>query len=165
MLPLRDARLTLDAAIASVLAQTHADFELLVVDDGSSDGSPELLDRWARRDGRLRVLRREGRGDIVAALELGRAAARAPRLLRMDADDIAHPERLACALRVMERDARLAVVSCLVRSFPEARLRGGRRRYDAWLNGLRSHEAMFRERFVESPVAHPSVLLLSLIHI
>jgi len=51
----------------------------------------------------------------------------------------------------------VAAVGCLVRSFPDAAVASGRRRYDAWLNGLRRHEDMARERFVESPLAHPSV--------
>lgn len=160
VLPLRNARGTLDAALGSVLAQTDPDFEVLAIDDGSSDGSAERLREWAARDARVRVLGLpESGGDLVAALRLGCEAARGRYLLRMDADDLAHPERLARSRALLESDPRLGVVGCLVRSFPEASLQSGRVRYDAWLNGLRRHEDMLRERFVESPLAHPSVLI------
>lgn len=160
VLPLRDALATLDGAIQSVLDQSDPDFELLAIDDGSSDGSSERLREWVARDARVRVLSLpESPGDLVAALQAGCVAARGRFLLRMDADDLAHPQRLARSRALLESDPRLGVVGCLVRSFPEATLRAGRVRYDAWLNGLRRHEDMLRERFVESPLAHPSVLL------
>lgn len=160
LFPARNAAATVDDALGSVLEQTDPDFEVIAVDDASSDDTLDRLRAWAARDRRVRVLARNGaRGDLVAALERARAAARGAYLLRMDADDFAHPERLAACRPLLDADPALAAVSCLVRSFPGARVRPGRRRYDAWLNGLRTHEAMARERFVESPVAHPSVLL------
>lgn len=160
ILPLRDARPTLEAALASVLAQSCGDFELLAIDDGSSDGSGEVLSAWARRDRRLRVISLpDSRGDLVAALTRGCAEARGEFWARMDADDLTHPQRFARQLRLIQSDPRLGVVSCLVRSFPELHVQGGRLRYDAWLNGLRSPADLLRERFVESPLAHPSVFL------
>lgn len=157
LLPVRDAEATLSAALASVLAQSEGDLELLAVDDGSRDGTPAILAEAAARDRRVRVLTRPAEG-LVPALEAGRRAARGRYLLRMDADDLAHPRRLERCRALLESDERLGVVSCLVRSFPELHVRAGRRRYDAWLNGLRRHEDMARERFVESPLAHPAVL-------
>ncbi|MBL4848862.1 MAG: glycosyltransferase family 2 protein, partial [Planctomycetes bacterium] len=160
LLPIRDANSTVDAAIASVLAQTDGDFELLAIDDGSSDGTSERLAAWAARDQRVCVLPiPESSGDLVAALRHGCARARGRYLLRMDADDLTHPERLSRSRALLQSDPRLAVVGCLVRSFPELDVQPGRSRYDAWLNGLRRHEDLLRERFVESPLAHPSVLL------
>lgn len=159
LLPVRDAVETVDAALESVRAQTDPDFEVVVVDDGSSDGTSERLAEHAANDPRVRVLRREGAGDLIAALELGRRAARGALLLRMDADDLAEPTRLERCRALLDADPRLGVASCLVRSFPDDEVREGRRRYDAWLNALVDHEAMARERFVESPVAHPSVLM------
>jgi GT2 family glycosyltransferase len=154
LLPARDAERTLGEALASILAQTDPDLEVLLVDDGSRDGTRAVAEGTG--DPRVRVLEGHGRG-IVAALERARREARGRFLLRMDADDISHPERLAATRAVLEQDERIACASSLVASFGEPAL--GRRLYDAWLNAHLSHEAMLRVRFVESPVAHPSVLL------
>ena len=162
LLPARNAAETLPAALESIARQTDPDFELIVVEDRSEDATLDVLRAAAAEDPRVRVLRAPaaGRGgDLVGALEQARRAARGRFLLRMDADDLAHPERLARCRALLEADPRVAAAGCLVRSFPEAQLRPGRLRYDAWLNGLRRHEDMARERFVESPLAHPSVLL------
>lgn len=154
LLPARDAAATLEEALASVLAQTDRDFEVLLVDDRSTDRTRALA--GATGDGRVRVL--EGRGEgLVAALELARAEARGHYLLRMDADDVAHPRRLELTRALLESDPRIACASSLVESFGDLQL--GRRIYDAWLNAHVTHEGMERARFIESPVAHPSVLL------
>jgi glycosyltransferase involved in cell wall biosynthesis len=94
LMPARDAARWLAEAVESILAQTFASFELLVIDDGSTDDTARLLSRFAERDGRVKVLSGPARG-LVAALNEGLAAARAPLIARLDADDIAHPERLA----------------------------------------------------------------------
>jgi glycosyltransferase involved in cell wall biosynthesis len=159
LLPVRDAEATLGEALASVLAQTDGDLEVVVADDGSRDGSLAVARSLEARDARVRVLALERRG-IVPALEAARAVASGRYLLRMDADDVSHPERLARTREAIETDPRIAVAACLVESFTTSGGVGlGRRLYDAWLNAQLSHEAMARVRFVESPVAHPSVLL------
>ncbi|MBI3724010.1 glycosyltransferase [bacterium] len=159
LLPARDAEGTLRAALESVLAQSDPDWELLLVDDGSRDGTGLIARDAAAGDARVRVLAGEGRG-LVAALELARREARGRFLLRMDADDLAHERRLELLRALLEADERVACASSLVESFATGgRVALGRRQYDAWLNAHFSHEAMARVRFVESPVAHPSVLL------
>lgn len=84
----------LAAAIESVLAQSFADFEFLVLDDGSTDASRAIAEGYAARDQRIRVVTRPNRG-LVASLNELFAMARAPIVARFDADDICHPERLA----------------------------------------------------------------------
>jgi glycosyltransferase involved in cell wall biosynthesis len=84
----------LPAAIESVLCQTFGDFEFLVLDDGSTDGSRTVAEDYAARDARIRVIARENRG-LVASLNELFAAARAPLVARFDADDICMPDRFA----------------------------------------------------------------------
>lgn len=84
-------------AIESILGQTFADFEFIIVDDGSSDRTGEILARHAARDSRIRVLRQRNQG-IAVALNLGIAEARAPYIARMDADDVALPARFQAQL-------------------------------------------------------------------
>lgn len=157
LLPVRDAGSFLVDCIASLDRQTFAGLEVVAVDDGSADGSGERLEAWARRDARVRVMRRPPRG-IVAALNAGLAECRAPLVARMDADDVAHPRRLELQVELLGRCPEIGVASCLVRHFPWRRVAGGFRRYETWLNSLVEPAEILRERFVESPVAHPSIM-------
>jgi glycosyltransferase involved in cell wall biosynthesis len=93
LMPVYNAARYLPAAVESVLAQSYRDFELVAVDDGSTDGSHEILRRYARRDRRIRVISRPNTG-IVGALNDAASVATGQLLARLDADDIAAPERL-----------------------------------------------------------------------
>jgi cellulose synthase/poly-beta-1,6-N-acetylglucosamine synthase-like glycosyltransferase len=108
-MPVRNGEAFLLPALQSVLGQTLTDFELIVVDDGSTDRTPDLL--AACSDPRLRVLRGPGRG-ISRALNLALESSSAPYVARMDADDECLPDRLARQLRAMEADSSVGVVGC-----------------------------------------------------
>jgi cellulose synthase/poly-beta-1,6-N-acetylglucosamine synthase-like glycosyltransferase len=156
LLPVRDADLHLDSCLASLERQTLTDFEVVAVDDGSTDGSGERLEAWAAGAPWLRVVHRPPVG-LVAALNSGLAECRGKLVARMDADDISHPRRLELQAAALGERLEVGVVSCLVRHWPHSGVAGGFALYEEWLNELRSHEQMARERFVESPLAHPSV--------
>ena len=94
VLPVHNGQRYLRAAVDSVLAQTFADFELIAIDDGSADATPSILNDYAARDGRVRVVSRPNRG-LTQTLNEGLALARGPYVARMDADDLALPERFA----------------------------------------------------------------------
>jgi len=158
VLPVRDAAGTLPTALRSVARQSEGHFECVVVDDGSLDGSRGIVQRVAERDPRFRLLSRPRLG-VVAALNAGLAAARAPLLARMDADDVMARHRLALQCDALDADPALAGVGCHVRLFPRAGLQGGMRRYERWLNGLSSPDSVARDAFVECPVAHPTLML------
>lgn len=92
LLPAYNAERYVERSVRSILGQTFDRFELLIVDDGSSDRTGEILESLARTDPRIRLTRRENLGLVASLNELiGRA--RAPLLARMDADDIAEPTR------------------------------------------------------------------------
>jgi hypothetical protein len=111
----------------------------------------------AAADPRWRVVHTPARG-IVAALNAAAGLARSPVLARMDADDVAHPARLERQLARLRADPSLDVLGTQVELFGAA-ANAGMRAYVAWLNGLQHHDEIARQRFVESPLAHPSVAL------
>ncbi len=158
LLPCRDAEPFLGACIESLAAQSEPRFEVLALDDGSRDGTGSLLRAWAERDGRVRLVERDGSG-IVAALRRLSGEARAPLLARMDADDITHPDRLAAQLRLLARRPGIAACGTGVRYFPRPRRGSGYLRYERWINGLTEPAAVERDLFVECPIAHPTLMV------
>lgn len=101
IMPVRDGAEWLAEAVASIRAQDFDDFEFLIVDDGSDDGTAAMLSAFAAHDRRVRLLQQAPQG-IVAALNTAIAAARAPYLARLDADDRARPDRLGKQFAFME---------------------------------------------------------------
>ena len=158
LLPCRNAAAALAEAATSLERQHYRDFEVLAVDDGSSDTTPDQLVAWARRDPRVRVIRQAPRG-IVAALQTAAAEARGDLLARMDADDISHPERLGRQVALLDDRPTLAACGTGVRYFPRERVRDGARRYERWLNSLVEPSDLARDMFVECPIAHPTLMV------
>lgn len=158
LLPVYDAGETLATALASILRQREAGWECVVVDDGSTDDSLAIARTFAARDPRFRVLARPHEG-LVAALNAGAALCQAPLVARMDADDWMARDRLALQCDLLDREPGLDAVGCFVRSFPRARLGDGSRRYEAWLRSLADPSAIWRDRFVECGVAHPTLMI------
>lgn len=113
LMPVRDGARYLAPAVESILRQSHGDFEFLVVDDGSADATGEILARFAEVDGRVRVLRRDATG-TTPALNLVIAEARGAYLARMDADDVARPERFARQVAALDADPGLGAVGSFV---------------------------------------------------
>ncbi len=158
LIPVWNAQDTLATALDSVRRQTETDWECIVVDDGSCDDSPRIARAFADRDERFRVTRCAHRG-IVASLNAGLARCRAAIVARMDADDWMHRDRLARQCEALDRHAEWRAVGCHPRIFPRADMRAGRHRYEAWLHSLVDAESVWRERFVECPVAHPTLAI------
>jgi glycosyltransferase involved in cell wall biosynthesis len=109
LMPVHNGARFLPEAIESILGQTFADFELLIVDDGSDDETPAILRAYAAKDLRVRVVPAARRG-LVATLNDGLSRARSDLVARMDADDVALPERLERQYRHMAGDPGLWVL-------------------------------------------------------
>lgn len=155
LLPFRDEEAYLESALASLAGQEMPDFEVVMVDDGSTDDSAAIAGAWAERDRRFRLVDSCGEG-LVEALNTGLARCRGDWVARMDADDESLPQRLGLQLRAAEESGPRTVVSCLVELFPRQRVSEGMGLYMSWLNGLTGPAEIERSLFVESPLAHPS---------
>jgi glycosyltransferase involved in cell wall biosynthesis len=102
----------------SVLAQTFCDFELLAIDDGSTDGSRAILKSFAKRDPRVRVISRPNKG-LVGTLNEGLELARGEFVARIDADDLCDPSRFELQLNALNDDPNLVAVGCCAAAIDE----------------------------------------------
>jgi len=156
-MPVYNAESTLTEALESLSRQTFGDFEIIAIDDGSTDQSLDILQTWAQHEHRLRILQTSHTG-ILGALNEGLRACQAPLVARMDADDHSLPERLEQQLAILISNPQLALVSCQVRAFPAEDVHQGLQLYLDWQNSLLDEATMRREIFIESPFVHPSVM-------
>lgn len=160
-MPFRDAASTLGSVLDDIAAQTLEDWELLAVDDRSADDGPARVRERAGRDPRVRLLepgKASGDHGIVPALNLGCAAANAPLIARMDADDRMAPERLARQVALLEGDRALGVAGCLVEFGGDPEAARGFAEYVSWSNRQRSPREILLRRFIEMPLVHPSMV-------
>lgn len=147
LLPVHNAETYLRESLESILAQSFREFEVIAIDDGSTDGSLAILKEYAARDRRIWIYSRERRG-LVATLNEGIELAQGRWIARMDADDVALPERFAKQIEQLERtqaDFCGGAVECF----------GGWR--TIWRYPI-GHEACEVRLLFDVPFAHPTVI-------
>lgn len=111
MMLVYNTRRYVEAAVRSILDQTWTDFELILIDDGSNDGSEEILRRLAAEDARIRLVSRENRG-IVASRNEAVGLARGRFIAVMDSDDLSRPDRLARQVEYLDANPDCVLVCC-----------------------------------------------------
>lgn len=109
VMPVKDGGHWLEPAVRSVLEQDYRDLELIIVENGSTDGTPEVLARLAAEDDRVRVLVEPPRG-YVHALNVGCAAARGELIARLDADDASRPTRIGKQVARLDAEPELVLL-------------------------------------------------------
>ena len=152
VLPVYNAEDYVREAVESILAQSFTDFELIVINDGSTDGSGVILRELARRDARIVLVERPNDG-LVSALNEGIKIARAELIARMDADDVAMPERFALQHARMVQEPELAVLGSFIRVTDKAGNIIRLREYPLTPKEAAHHV----ER--DCPVGHPTVMM------
>ena len=162
ILPVYNSSSALPQAMESMLSQTYHEFELVVVDDGSTDQTPAIIQSF--KSSKIKAVRQEHQG-IATALNLGIGIASGQYIARMDADDISYTSPLEKQTDFLSKHADIGLVSCLVRYKGDAAKNQGYALHVDWLNQCITPEQIYLRRFQDSPVAHPSVMFRkSLIH-
>jgi len=156
-MPCFNAEASVARAVSSIQAQTIQDWELIVVDDGSSDGSADIVAGFAANDHRIQLIKRPHRG-VVAASNTGFTAASTPLVARMDADDVSLPSRLEKQASALQGNPELAAVSCLARFAGDADLAGGYAHHVAWANRHITQSQIELNRFIDLPFPHPTLM-------
>jgi len=151
---------SIDGLIASLDAQTMpaSDFDVVLVDDGSRDDTLVVARAAAAADSRFVVCVQPPSG-LVAALRAGLARCRGELVARMDADDVMHDERLAAQHAFLMAHPEIALVATQVELFPADQIQAGYREYVRWQNQCLTPNQIAANIYVESPFAHPSVML------
>jgi len=140
-------------AIDGIRNQTWQDFELIIVDDGSTDQTPRIIETYQRQDDRIRVIRQENMG-LTMALIRACNAARGEFIARHDADDWSEPTRVAEQVALLDADASHGLVSCATQYIgPKGELLELIARNDAPAEATRK---LLDER--QGPAAHGSVM-------
>ncbi len=126
LMSVRDGRPYLESAIESIRSQTYCDWEFIIVDNASSDGTPEIIHRIAQADPRIHFV--ENLRDLghSGGLNRGLELCRAPWIARMDADDIASPNRLERQLAFVQANPDVKTISCLAHYIDSAGQRVGK---------------------------------------
>ncbi|UFS72706.1 glycosyltransferase family 2 protein [Geomonas sp. RF6] len=148
LLPVYNSQAHLREAIDSILRQTYADFELLVINDGSSDGSVAIVESFD--DPRIRLVHNEKNSGLIFTLNKGLELARGDFVARMDADDVSLPERLAKQVAFLERNPSVGICGTWFRKF------GGQEKTLRWSTDPDSIRCGL---LFDSMMGHPTVLL------
>jgi glycosyltransferase involved in cell wall biosynthesis len=153
VMPVFNGETYLAEAVESALGQTLQELELVAVDDGSRDGSRAILERFARADRRVRVVVNEQNLGIAGALNRGWRAARAPYIARLDADDIAPPDRLSRQVEFLDDHPSVAVVGGTLIAIDAAGRRISTRRFPTQNRAIQSTLLRY------NCLSHPSVTM------
>lgn len=157
LLPFRNATPTLDAAIRSMAEQSFREWGLLLINNASSDESAFIAHEWSCRDPRIKVIEEPTIG-IAHALNTGLKHATTPLIARMDADDIAHPERLARQVAYMDAHPEIGVLGTRARFETTVEKSSGMAWFVNWQNTILTPQEHYVKRFVDAPLAHPTVM-------
>lgn len=155
ILPAYNAADTIHRATDSILSGAWKKLELVVVDDGSTDATVEIV--RSLNDDRVRLISQEHRG-VAQAMNTGVSEGRGSLIARMDADDFSRPYRLQQQVQLLQAE-NLDIVGGLVRIVDGHGVSvHSMQRYERWVNGCLTHEQILAQRFIESPLVHPTTL-------
>ena len=157
LLPFYNAESTLPRAIQSIINQTFINWELVLINNVSTDTSVEKAKQFAHNDSRI-VLIDELHKGVVNAFNTGLNFCKGEFIARMDADDFSLPERLNWQYHFMLENPDLDLTSGLVRHVSDNRDTRGYKIYVDWINNLISYDQIYLNQFIESPFANPSVM-------
>ncbi|MDG1334382.1 MAG: glycosyltransferase family A protein [Crocinitomicaceae bacterium] len=157
LLPFRNAARWIQETVQSIQEQSYADWELIAVDDFSTDSSNSILEELAKKDARIQIHSNTEKG-IIPALQVGLSKANGEFLTRMDADDIMPEDRLQIMVDRLKSLPAKSIVTGKVKHFSNKPVSDGYLNYDAWLNKRVEKEDYFDHMYRECVVASPNWL-------
>jgi len=157
ILPYYNAEKTLAEAVESILSQTFHSFEILLINNNSTDYSVSIAQEFAEKDTRVRLFDEPKQG-VDHAMNCGLENSRGRFIARMDADDISYPDRLGKQVRFLNENPGIGLVGSYVNYVPHSSGTAGFKRFVNWVNSFQTSEEIERNRFVEIPVVNPTIM-------
>ncbi len=157
ILPFYNAESTLQRAIDSIYKQTFQNFECILINNNSSDGSVAIANKWCEADSRFKLINEEIQG-VMFASNAGLKIAKGNFIARMDADDFSFPERLALQYQFLSNNLQYGAVSGMVEYVSHNNKTEGFERYVDWVNSVVTYRDIFIKRFIESPIVNPTAM-------
>ena len=152
LMPAKNAALYIDACIQSIVDQSHQKWELIVVNDHSSDKTLAHLEHFVSHDPRIKMYTNNGHG-IIAALQLAYSKSSGEYITRMDADDIMAPQKIESLLA--QQKGEKSVATGLVSYFSDSGIGDGYQKYTAWMNANLLSENPFKDIYKECVIPSP----------
>ena len=154
IIPFKNTVHYLPECLDSIVNQSYTDWEVLAVNDNSTDESYELLTSYSNKDERIKVFQNKGSG-IIPALQTGYAKSNGAFVTRMDSDDIMRPNRLEVMVNSLHETGPGYIAVGQVKYFSDRGISNGYERYEEWLNGLTSTGNNFDEIYKECVIPSP----------
>ena len=154
LMPVYNEALYLEECLDSILKQDFTSWELIAVDDFSTDASWEILQAYADKDHRIRPLRNSNKG-IIPALKNAFSKSKGTYITRMDADDIMTSDKLSTMVDILTKNDKQAIAVGLVSYFAKDGVSDGYRKYEQWLNELTTTSSNFTDIYKECVIPSP----------
>ena len=142
--PFKNSARFLPECIQSIQNQSYENWELLIVDDNSSDNSYDIVEGFSKTDNRIQLFKNPGKG-IIDALRLAFSKSSGDFITRMDSDDVMYPNKLEVLLSNLKQHGSRHISTGLVHYFSETGISGGYSKYETWLNNLTKSGANYSE--------------------
>ncbi len=158
LIPFKNTEAYIKACLVSILNQTYTNWELLIVDDSSTDSSSNIVETFAKNDERIVLLKNQGTG-IIDALRLAFKHSKGTYITRMDSDDIMYPNKLEVLVNNLLEHGKQHVALGLVNYFSETGIKEGYKNYEIWLNNLTKMGNNYSEIYKECVIPSPSWMI------
>lgn len=154
LIPFKNTAVFLPECLNSILAQSYTNWEVLAVDDHSTDASREIVRNYSDKDSRIQLHSNNGKG-IIAALRTAYALSKGSFITRMDSDDIMKEQKLASMTSALHSKGKGHLAIGKVSYFSERGISNGYARYESWLNGLTETGMNYTEIYKECVIPSP----------
>ena len=158
LIPFKNTETFIGACIQSIIEQTYTYWELVIIDDNSTDNSYSIVEAFTKQDDRIKLYKNSGSG-IIDALQLAFKKSSGKLITRMDSDDIMLPNKLEVLANNLTTYGKQHVALGLVNYFSEEGIKEGYKSYEIWLNGLTKNGSNYSEIYKECVIPSPCWML------